>query len=220
MRKVKTKEARILVPETLNDIKLSQYQKFLRVTKDIEDNKLIAKRMVAVFCNLTDIIVNNMTKQSFDEVLLHLNKILDIDKDMPLIRTFRQDGQIYGFIPNMDEMTVGELADVDNYIVDWQKMHNAMGVLYRPLKAKSGDKYQIEDYKPGVGIDTPLDVAMSANFFLQNLLSDLLSCIPNSIKSIVQQELKSGTLDVNGDGINQSMESLKAICLDLRMSLN
>lgn len=215
MRKVKIK-----VPETLNDIKLSQYQKFLRVTKDIEDNKLIAKRMVAVFCNLTDVIVNNMTKQSFDEVLLHLNKILDIDKEMPLIRTFRQGGVTYGFIPNMDEMTVGELADVDNFIVDWQKMHKAMGVLYRPLKSKNGDKYTIEDYKLSEGIDTPLDVALSANFFLQNLLKDLLSYIPNSIKSIVQQELKSGTLDVNGDGINQSMESLKEICLDLRMSLN
>lgn len=215
MRKVKIK-----VPETLNDIKLSQYQKFLRVTKDIEDNKLIAKRMVAVFCNLTDVIVNNMTKQSFDEVLLHLNKILDIDKEMPLIRTFRQGGVTYGFIPNMDEMSVGELADVDNFIVDWQKMHNAMGVLYRPLKSKNGDKYTIEDYKLSEGIDTPLDVALSANFFLQNLLKDLLSYIPNSIKSIVQQELKSGTLDVNGDGINQSMESLKEICLDLRMSLN
>ena len=215
MRKVKIK-----VPETLNDIKLSQYQKFLRVTKDIEDNKLIAKRMVAVFCNLTDVIVNNMTKQSFDEVLLHLNKILDIDKEMPLIRTFRQGGVTYGFSPNMDEMSVGELADVDNFIVDWQKMHNAMGVLYRPLKSKNGDKYTIEDYKLSEGIDTPLDVALSANFFLQNLLKDLLSYIPNSIKSIVQQELKSGTLDVNGDGINQSMESLKEICLDLRMSLN
>lgn len=215
MRKVKIK-----VPETLNDIKLSQYQKFLRVTKDIEDNKLIAKRMVAVFCNLTDVIVNNMTKQSFDEVLLHLNKILDIDKEMPLIRTFRQNGVTYGFIPNMDEMTVGELADVDNFIIDWQKMHNAMGVLYRPLKARNGDKYTIEDYKIGEGIDTPLDVALSANFFLQNLLKDLLSFIPNSIKSIVQQELKSETLGVNGDGINQSMESLKEICLDLRMSIN
>ena len=215
MRKVKIK-----VPETLKDIKLSQYQKFLRVTKDIEDNKLIAKRMVAVFCNLTDVIVNNMTKQSFDEVLLHLNKILDIDKEMPLIRTFRQGGVTYGFIPNMDEMTVGELADVDNFIVDWQKMHSAMGVLYRPLKARNGDKYIIEDYKPGESIDTPLDVALSANFFLQNLLKDLLIYIPNSIKSIVQQELKSGTLVENGDGINQSMESLKAICLDLRMSLN
>lgn len=215
MRKVKIK-----VPETLSDIKLSQYQKFLRVTEGLEDNKLIARRMVAVFCNLTDVIVNNMTKQSFDDVLLHLNNILNIDKDMPLIRTFKQGGVTYGFIPNMDDMTVGELADVDSFIVDWQKMDKAMGVLYRPLKAKNGEKYQIEDYKPGESIDPPLDVAMSANFFLQNLLSELLSYIPNSIKSIVDQELRLGALDVNGDGINQSMESLKAICLDLKMSLN
>lgn len=215
MRKVK-----INIPETLNDIKLSQYQKFLRVTQDVKDEKLIAKRMVAVFCNLTDTIVNNMTKQSFDEIVLSLTKILTVDEDMDLIRTFKKDGQTYGFIPNLDDITVGEQADVDSFIMDWQKMDKAMGVLYRPLKAKHKDKYQIEDYKPNVSIDTPLDVALSANFFLQNLLKDLLSCIPNSIKSIVDQELKSETLVKNGDGINQSMESLRVICSDLRMSLN
>lgn len=216
MRKVKIK-----VPSSLNDIRLSQYQKFLRVIDGLEDEKLINKRMVAVFCNLTDTIVNNMTKQSFDETLLHLVKILDFDKDMPLIRMFKHQGQNMGFIPNMDEMTVGELADVDNFIADWQKMHQAMEVLYRPLKTRNNDKYTIEDYNPtGEGIDPPLDVALSAYFFLNNLLKDLLTYIPNSIKSIVQQDQKLKTLVENGDGINQSMESLKAICLDLKMSIN
>ena len=214
MRKVKIK-----VPKTKRDIKLSQYQKFLRVTKDVEDEKIIHKRMVAVFCNLTDVIINNMTKTSFNETLAHLLSVLEIDKEAELIRTIMLNGKEYGFIPNMDDLTVGELSDLDNFIVDWQNMDKVMGVLYRPIKYKKGDSYQIEDYKTKVSLDLPLDVALSAYFFLNNLLKDLLNYIPNYIEQMVLQDPKSKTLVENGVGINQFTELLEETCLNLRKSL-
>lgn len=214
MRKVK-----IQVPKTKRDIKLSQYQKFLRVTKDVEDEKVIQKRMVAVFCNLTDVIVNNMTKTSFNETLTHLLTVLEIDEEAELIRSFIFNGEEYGFIPNMDDLTVGELSDLDNFIGDWQKMEKVMGVLYRPMKYKKGDIYQIEDYKTNVSLDAPLDVSLSAYFFLHNLLRDLLNYIPSYIEQMVLQDPKSKALVENGVGISQFTESLEATCLSLKQSL-
>lgn len=214
------REVKIRVPETLSDIRLSQYQKFLRVTKGVEDEQDVGHKMVAVFCNLTDIIVRNMTKKSYDETLAQLVSVLTFDDSLPLIRTFKEKGTTYGIIPNFDDMTVGEIADIDNCIGDWQKMDLVMGVLFRPLEGKVRDKYYIEPYKDmGKRLDPPLDVALGAYFFLHNLLRDLLRNIPNSIKSIVQADPKLKSLVENGVGINPFMESLEEIFLKLRMSL-
>ena len=161
MRKVK-----IRVPEGLNDIKLSQYQKFLRVTDGLDNDLLIKKRMIAVFCDITDTIVNSMSQKSFDDVSNTLINILGFDNDIDLQNTIRFNDVDYGFIPNIDDITVGEVADIDSFISDWQKMHFVMGVLYRPIKSKYKDKYTIEDYEAKKnGLDLPLDVVLGAYFF-------------------------------------------------------
>lgn len=217
MRKVK-----IQVPTKLSDIKLSQYQKFLRVTKDVEDDRIINNRIVAVFCNLTDNIVKNMNKHHFDEILLQISNLLNsITNDVELIRTFRYENETYGFIPCMDDMTVGELADIDSFITDWQTMDKVMGILYRPTTAKVGDNYLILDYEKwnGKSIDPPLDVALSAYFFLNNLLIDLLNYIPSSIGKIVNQDQRSKSLVENGVGLKQFMDSLNAVCLSMSRTL-
>lgn len=217
MRKVK-----IQVPTKLGDIKLSQYQKFLRVTEGIEDDRIINKRIVAVFCNLTDNIVNNMKQQHFNEILLQISNLLNsISSDVELIRLFRYQNETYGFIPCMDDMTVGELADLSSNIDDWQNMHKVMGILYRPTTAELNGKYQILDYDKwhGKEIDPPLDVALSAYFFLHNLIIDLLNYIPNSIESIVYKDPKSKSLVENGVGLKQFTDSLNAVCLGISRTL-
>ena len=55
-------------------------------------------------------------------------------------------GVEYGFIPVLDDMTLGEYVDLDENFTDWDKMHKAMSVLFRPIKLKKGDRYQIEEY--------------------------------------------------------------------------
>lgn len=214
-------KVKVSVPDSLNEIKLSQYQKFLRVTKDIEDEHTIKKRMVGVFCDIPDDIVNKMTKTSFNDILMHISNLLNIDKDkMELQRLVKYDGIKYGFIPNMDKLTVGELADVDNYIADWQQMDKAMGVLYRPLQARHNNTYLIEEYKMHVSLDFPLDVVLGAYFFLTDLVKDLLNYIPNFITEEIHQDPKLKTLVQNGVGINQFTDLLKVTFSELTKSLN
>jgi len=62
----------------------------------------------------------------------------------PLKQRFFIGKQEFGFIPSLEEITVGELNDIDTYISDWTKMHNAMAVLYRPITATFGNRYEIE----------------------------------------------------------------------------
>ena len=42
----------IQVPNTLNDITLGQYQKFLKISKDQEDSLFLNQKMVEIFFNV------------------------------------------------------------------------------------------------------------------------------------------------------------------------
>lgn len=212
------KQLKIKVPTSLSDIKLSQYQQFLKETEGEEDESIIAFKMVCIFCELPEVIVENTSKQSYDSIISDLNKIFDFDKDkLPFINKVRYNGLEYGFIPNMDNITVKEQADADGYLKDWQQVDKLMGVLYRPIKTKNKNTYLIEDYKAGESLDFTMDIVFGAYFFLQNLYLDLLSCIPNFIKAEVNQDPKLRNLVENGVGIKTFINSLEEVFLDLKM---
>lgn len=212
------RELKIKVPTSLSDIKLSQYQKFLKETEGEEDESIIAFKMVCIFCELPEVVVENTSKQSYDSIISDLNKIFDFDKDkLPFINKVRYNGLEYGFIPNMDNITVKEQADADGYLKDWQQVDKLMGVLYRPIKTKNKNTYLIEDYKAGESLDFTMDIVFGAYFFLQNLYLDLLSCIPNFIKAEVNQDPKLRNLVENGVGIKTFINSLEEVFLGLKM---
>ena len=56
------------------------------------------------------------------------------------------NGVEYGFIPDLDELSLGEYIDLDGNISKWEQMHIAMNVLYRPIKNSKAGKYNIVDY--------------------------------------------------------------------------
>ena len=209
----------ITCPDNKNEIKLSQYQKFIKAIKDLDNDFLMRQYMVEIFCDLPNSVVRNMSKKSFNDVVNHLNVLLG-EEDYKFIDRFTMNGIEYGFIPNLEDIKVGEMADIDSYIGDWQKMDKAMGVLFRPVTHTKKDKYIIEDYKNSVSLDLPLDVCLGAYFFLKSLLRDLLPFIPKYIKEEVHQNPKLQSLVLNGDGINQFTESLEEVFSSLNVSMS
>ena len=197
-------KVKITVPDSLAEIKLSQYQKFIRTTKDSEDERWIARQMVGIFCDIPDEVVDKIHKKDFDKIVGHLTVIIQEKPTLKRIITY--NGKKYGFIPDIDQITVGEQADIDSMIGEWRKMDQVMAVMYRPVKQERGDKYLIEDYKPG-SLDLPMDVVLGAVFFLMDLLNDLLSCTQSFIAVEVQNK-KSQILERNGDGIRTFTDSL------------
>lgn len=135
-------------------------------------------------------------------------------------------GVEFGFIPNLDDMTFGEYTDLDTYITDWEQMHKAMAVLYRPIKKKGlNDTYEIEKYNGSITYSdvmkhAPLDVVFGANVFFYNLGNELLKSTMNYLENNkeVQTILHQHNLDNGGDGIVQSMLLLKETLLSLTES--
>jgi hypothetical protein len=93
-----------------------------------------------------------------------------------------------------------------------------MTVLYRPVKFKKGDRYQIEDYtaeeNPELMKQMPLDVVMGALVFFYLLQEELLQTTLNYLSKEMEENLtmeQKLTLEKNGGGISQSMDWLRGM---------
>ena len=165
-------KVKISIPTNLNEIKLSQYQKFLKIVQDNEESDFLNHKMVQIFCGVDLNIVDAMRQKDVEDAV---NTIGGLFKQMPpLQQKFEMNGTTFGFIPNLDDMSSGEYMDLDGYITNWDDMHRAMAVLYRPIKQKLGEKYLIEDYEGTERYaekmkDMPLDVVLGSVVFFWHL---------------------------------------------------
>ena len=215
----------ITIPTELKEIKLAQYQAFLKIAKDNKDNEdqeFLNQKMVQTFCGIDLKDVAQIRFKDVVEITESLAKMFSI-KEHKHIRRFKLGGVEFGFIPELEEMTFGEYTDLDSYIGDWDNMHKAMAVLYRPITKKGlNDTYEIEDYNGSITYSdvmryAPLDVVFGANVFFYNLGNELLKSTMTYLENNkqVQTILQQHNSVADGDGTAQSMLSLKVMLQDL-----
>lgn len=205
----------IEVPDSLDEITLEQYQKFEKLnTEENKESAFLLQKMVEIFCNLNLKDVANIKYKSVQEIVLHLNNIFD--QKHSLVNTFTLDNVEYGFIPVLDDMTLGEYIDLDENLGKWDSMHKAMSVLYRPIKYKKEHKYNIEEYEGTKYSDqmkhTPLNVVFGAMVFFYHLSNELTQTILNYLHKEIPKNLttqQKALLEQNGHGYSQSMVLLK-----------
>jgi hypothetical protein len=212
----------IKIPTKLNEITLRQYKKFLKAKEQIKEEVLINAKMIEIFCNvkMQDVMLLKVSDSA--EIVKILSKLFD--QKPSLVKKFKIGKQEFGFIPQLDEMSLGEYIDLDNFIGDWENMDKAMNVLYRPVLTKLKDKYSIEDYEVGTEdriMDMPMDAVLSAIFFLWNLGLELSQTMTNYLDTKQEADLTQYlNSQANGVGINQFTDSLKEILQELNISLN
>ena len=208
-------KAKVTIPTELKDIKLSQFQKYLKVTEGSEDVNFINRTAVGIFCNLSDEQVNAIKAKDFDFIVNTINETLN--KQSELVPRFTLDGIEYGFIPDIENITLGEKIDIDNNINDWQKMDKMMGVCYRPINYKHKNTYLIDEYTgEEKALDVTLDVAIGCMVFFYDLMKDLVNFIPNFIEAHLEDNPKAlQILEKNGGNIKTFTQSLEVIFSDL-----
>jgi hypothetical protein len=204
----------IQVPTKLSDITLEQFQAFNRVLDDTDNDTFIAHKLIAIFCKIRMSDVIRIRQIDNDSIAETLRKMLEGEKKF--VQRFTLGGKEFGFIPNLEDISSGEYADLDKYISDWETMHKALAVMYRPITKVKGDKYEIEPYEGSATYSevmkyAPLDVAFGSLVFFYHLGNELLKATLNylekEVKELSTQHKHSST--ENGDGITTSMHSLK-----------
>ena len=223
-------EVQINVPSTLNEIPLKHYQDFLNVQKNSSDEEFVAQKMVEIFCGIRLIEVAKIKLTSLNELIAHFTTLFSqVPKFQP---TFKIGDIEFGFIPELEEISFGEYVDLDSHLQSWDNFHKAMSVLYRPIKTRKGEKYDIKDYDPNIDMQelmrfAPLDICIAASLFFWTLESDLLQATLNYLEKEIAKEknlsltlAKQLNLPKDGDGIKAFMQSLKETSLSLTKSPN
>ena len=218
------KRIELEVPATLEDIKLCQYQKYMKVVDSHKDSEqteelinFLNMKLVEIFCDVSLKDVSKISVRGYKKILDILNKAFE--EKPKLVQRFELEGVDMGFIPKLDDISLGEYIDIENNISDWQKMHKAMAVLYRPVNFKLGNKYGIAPYEVKEEIqeimkEMPMNVVISSMVFFYSLGKALLKAIPKYLeKNLTKEDLHQLEvyLQKSGDGINQSMLSLKGM---------
>ena len=219
----------ITIPTDLSEIPLTRYQTFIEMQDKSNDEEFIAQKMIQIFCGIELKEVMNIQLKDLNELIVHFTEVF---KQKPKLRRhFKLGEHTFGFIPNLEHISFGEYVDIEHNLQDWKTYHKAMAVMFRPIKDKHKDKYSIVDYEPNEDMQdlmkfAPLDVAISASFFLQNLGRELL----NHTLTYLRNELtKSKDLTSfrkefssanDGVGIHQYMDSLETTLQSLTQLQN
>jgi hypothetical protein len=213
-----------LVPDHLKDITLGQYQQFEKLnTKENQDSVFLMQKMIEIFCGIKFELTLGFKYNDLVDSIKHITNILN--EKPKLKNTFKLGKTQFGFIPNLDEITLGEYIDLDNYLGKWEHMHKAMSVLYRPVTKKKENRYLIEEYKGSIYSrvmkECPMDIVVGSMLFFYHLKNELinhsLNCLHKEIgTNLTSEQLK--TLQKDGGGINQSLHSLEEILKDLNIS--
>lgn len=210
----------LIVPNNLNEVTLGQYQEYIKL-KDLSETELSLK-MIEIFCNLKSEQVRYLKATDVRNVVTIIAEMFDSKPS--LVNTFKIDGIEYGFIPNLDEMSFGEYIDLDTYIGDWDNIDKAMGVLYRPVEIRKGNRYHIKEYEAGETQHLkamPLDAVLGSILFFYRLGNDLCKIMMNSLEDTEMEDLQAHlNSEANGVGTQAFMLSLNQILDDLKISQN
>jgi hypothetical protein len=212
----------ITVPDQLSEITLGQYQKFLKIQGENPDERFLSSKMVEIFCEVS---LKKVMRMKLADVTSICQVLINMFNEKPALRKrFFLDGVEYGFVPNLEDISFGEYVDLDTYLSDWELMHRAMSVLYRPIKARYGERYSIKEYDASDTIvmkRMPLDAALGAVLFFYHLGIDLSTTMLNYLDHKEETALQRYLiLEKSGVGINQFTRSLKAMLQDMKISLN
>ena len=195
---------RVVIPTDLKEITLSQFRRYQKVAKDNPDDETyVCIQMVAIFCNLEVADVMKLPAIEFADIVKTI--ALTLDQSPPLTRTFKLNGVNYGFIPNIEKITLGEHATIDTCLGKDELTELMLSVMYRPIKRKAAEYYEIELYTGDESLaenfkDVPMNIVRGATVFFWTLFKELLN---NTLSSIPKKaEMEKMDLESAGVGIN------------------
>ena len=115
--------------------------------------------------------LSNIPKQLVKELALKdvavlMSKIAELQQkqDTNLKKIIEIEGVEYGFMPDLDSITLGEYADIETFIKNGVEKHlpELCAVLFRPIKEKKNDIYIIDAYDGNIRLRAEEMKKMSA----------------------------------------------------------
>lgn len=211
-----TRSVSIEIPESLSDIKLSAYKKFILMANEENGDELALYH----FCGLTPDQQEGMKKKDLDEIRNQIGNVL-LEKPN-LMKSFKYKGKEYGFHPKLEDISMGEYIDLDEYLKEpYKNAEKILGVLYRPITNKMFGRHSIENYDPdkhhGEGFqDLSADIFLGCLLFFYRIENNLQITFLKSLEK-EQRDMISNLISAeSGDGMEQFIKLLREISSSLK----
>ena len=146
------------------------------------------EQAVETIAALSDIPKKLIKELSLSDVAVIMSKVgeLQAKQDTKLKRIIEINGVEYGFMPDLDSISLGMYADIETFIKNGidKQLPELMAVLYRPIKLKKNDIYIIEPYDGDIRLraeemkQMSAEQVQSALFFFYNLGKVLSEIMP------------------------------------------
>jgi hypothetical protein len=185
----KAKEFKLI--DKWEDVTIETYSKLMTFTNGTKSSEALA-----TLTELSNIPKELLNQLELKHIVLMLEKLshLQSQEDTTLKNIIEINGVEYGFMPDLDSISLGMYADIETFIKNGidKNLPELMAVLYSPIKLKKNDIYIIEPYDGDIRLRAEEMKQMSATqvhsalVFFYHFGSVLLTTLQLSLIEVLQ----------------------------------
>lgn len=186
----KTKEYKLI--NSWEDVTLEKWLKLIDFNSLSKAEE--AQQVISALSTIPKKLVNEL---SLKDVALMMEKLAELqaEKNSSLKKIIKLEGVEYGFHPDLEEITLGEYADLETLIKLGLEKHlpEIMAILFRPVVEKKNNIYTIAAYDGKTKIRSEIMKKMSAQqvqnalVFFWILGSELSLILPSFLMQITKE---------------------------------
>ena len=153
--KVKIKKDEIIktynVINCWEDVNLDTWSELVEMKTDTKSEEAI--NTIKILSNIPKEVVKQLALEDVSAILKKI-AIWQSKANTELVKRMTIDGIEYGFHPCLDNITLGEYADIETLIKDDLNaaLPDLMAILFRPITETENDCYSIEAYDGDIGV--------------------------------------------------------------------
>jgi len=130
---------------------------------------------------------------------------------------FELEGVKYGFIPNLEDLSLGEYIDLETYLKEPKDLNKAASVMYRPVTKEYGNLYDIENYKASVEsqrlmLKAPIGIISQGTVFFYSIVKELLRDFQLYSQTEMSKEVQEITQQ-EGNSLKNTVGTIQSIFL-------
>jgi len=142
----------ISIPTDWSEVSIEKYSEYNKMLSEEDTDKDVMVKTICALCGVPEQVVEVMKLSDLKQINQGLQKLISKPVNKEIINKIDIEGTMYGFHPNLDEMTMGEFVDIETFAKD-NDLSKMMSVLYRPISEEEGSRYNIEPYDSDIHVD-------------------------------------------------------------------
>lgn len=139
-----TNKIKLSIPDSWDEVTIEQFQEINSLSSDNEERNL---EIISILINEDPEVVRKFSNITYNKILSLLQWSNANPNDAVYKTILSVQGVEYGCLSRFNELSIGEMWDLDEYINDGaiKNLHLIMSILYRPLVVAFNDRDRLID---------------------------------------------------------------------------